>query len=746
MYVSDFKYHLQTEPPCDVCPRNGVCVPKVQCPAHVNPGSSNPRCHIDGQHVGVCCFTGSNHFGNNYCTQRVAASIEDLNSAHQQSKKKLDELVKRADTLLNEKDTVVKESDPSYGHHMVRYTKTQELGRIGFLSLLLVQELKSREAISAEDLGSGIHRNAEGSFCLPPPLCPRKPSKYRNLDGTCNNSKNPSWGAIFTGFERLLPPEYRDGTWAFRLSVTNGILPNSRAVSNAVILDGHYPSRSHNAMFTQFGQFITHDISSGVVFTTGNDSAISCCSKDGQDVLPLELQHWACAAISISPKDPFYSQFNRRCINFVRGVLAPSHDCLIGYAKQMNGVSHFLDLSHIYGNSEEKLASLRAPGGLLKTFDDFGRELPPLTKENQCLTSNNVSPCFDSGDNHANQILSLTALHTLFTREHNRIARALYKLNPHLDEEALFFETRRIVQAEFQNIVYKEWLPLLIGPKMMKMFKISTLDGYSQVYDPSTNPSITAEFSGAAMRFGHSIVDGKMLVFSPQTSSVDEILSLPETMFLPSRLRLKYFLDRLLTGMCMQPMQNVDPFMTTALSRYLFRGGNPFGHDLAAINIQRGRDYGLRPFNDYRVLIGSKPFTSFKQFPAKTAQRLSSVYTHPHDIDLWVGGLLEKPIDGGILGATFSQIIGDQFTKLKKGDRYFYEHGPDVNPGAFTPSQLSEIKKVTLARIICDNSDHIELLTQSPYAFLRRDLSGNQPVPCDSTVIPQMDLNKFRDL
>lgn len=69
----------------------------------------------------------------------------------------------------------------------------------------------------------------------------------------------------------------------------------------------------------------------------------------------------------------------------------------------------------------------------------------------------------------------------------------------------------------------------------------------------------------------------------------------------------------------------------------------------------------------------------------QAAHRLASVYANPDDVDLWVGGLLEEPIEGAVVGATFAHILADQFSRIKRGDRYFYENGPDVNPGAFTP-------------------------------------------------------------
>lgn len=44
-------------------------------------------------------------------------------------------------------------------------------------------------------------------------------------------------------------------------------------------------------------------------------------------------------------------------------------------------------------------------------------------------------------------------------------------------------------------------------------------------------------------------------------------------------------------------------------------------------------------------------------------------------------------MEGGIVGPVFANIIADQFAKLKRGDRYFYEYGPDINPGAFSPGK-----------------------------------------------------------
>ncbi|XP_063374283.1 chorion peroxidase isoform X2 [Cydia amplana] len=748
------KGHDQThERPCDVCPRHGRCVPKIQCPAHRRPGTSNPLCHLAGQRdlLGVCCFTGSLHAAEADLKARAATSVpaEDVKTAHAASRQKLAEWLSKAMRLLKERHVLVNSTAPSFAHHLSVMTyddRAEKLGLGALLNLFAAQELKSRQAFSDDDLALGLTGNTDGPFCPPPPSCPNPPSRYRSIEGECNNPEFPTRGAVHTEYERLLPPDYSDGIWAMRASTTGLPLPSARVVSQSLLIDANRPSNTHNLMFMQFGQFISHDVSAGVVFTIGNGSAISCCAGDGEVPLPEDQQHWGCAPIDTPPDDPFYGTFRQTCLNFVRAQLAPASDCSVGYAKQMNGATHYADLSQLYGNSRSKPGQLRAAGGFLNTFNDYGRALPPLTRRGECVTTNQGAACFESGDNHGNQVISLTLLHTIFTREHNRVAQALSRFNPDWDEDTVFLEARRILQAEFQHIIYNEWLPLLLGPRLVQAFGLSPAGGYSTSYDSHINPALTTEFSTAAMRFGHSVVDGKLVIPSPAKGTVYETISLPEVMFQPSRLRLRPFLDRALTGLSWQPMQSVDPFVTESLTRYLFHGGNPFGLDLAAINIQRARDYGVRSYNNYRELIGLKPYGDFNQFPPSAANRLSSVYSNPDDIDLWIGGLLEEPVDGGIVGATFANIIADQFSRMKRGDRYFYEHGPDVNPGAFTPGQLAEIKKVTLSRIICDNKDGIELFSQPPSAFLRADLPGNEPVPCDSPLIPTVDLSRFRDI
>lgn len=110
-----------------------------------------------------------------------------------------------------------------------------------------------------------------------------------------------------------------------------------------------------------------------------------------------------------------------------------------------------MDLSIIYSDSEKTLNSLRShSGGLFK-----------LDPKNILPTNENGT--FIAGDARAGQTPMLALIHSLFYRLHNIIAKRLSRVNKKWNDDKLFFESRRIVIAIYQHIVYNEWLPLYIG-------------------------------------------------------------------------------------------------------------------------------------------------------------------------------------------------------------------------------------------------------------------------------------------
>ena len=110
-----------------------------------------------------------------------------------------------------------------------------------------------------------------------------------------------------------------------------------------------------------------------------------------------------------------------------------------------------------------------------------------------------------------------------------------------------------------------------------------------------------------------------------------------------------------------------------------------------------------------RQKCGSKPILAFDDLSdtvdEATISRLAGVYEHVTDVDFYIGGLAERPLSGAAVGPTFACIIRRQFMDLKKGDRFYYENSPRHSAGAFSLAQLDEIRKVSLASLICSNFD-----------------------------------------
>merc|ERR1719209_697109 len=100
------------------------------------------------------------------------------------------------------------------------------------------------------------------------------------------------------------------------------------------------------------------------------------------------------------------------------------------------------------------------------------------------------------------------------------------------------------------------------------------------------------------------------------------------------------------------PMETLDNYITDEITNHLFEDSHvPFsGLDLAALNIQRARDHGLRPYNEYRAICNLKKATSFdelsREIPQRLINKMKQVYASVDDVDLFTGGLSETPLQG----------------------------------------------------------------------------------------------------
>lgn len=116
---------------------------------------------------------------------------------------------------------------------------------------------------------------------------------------------------------------------------------------------------------------------------------------------------------------------------------------------------------------------------------------------------------------------------------------------------------------------------------------------------------------------------------------------------------------------------------------------------------------GIPSYNNYRALCNLKRAQSWedlsREIPPEVITRLRRIYASVDDIDLFPGGMSERPLQGGLVGPTFACIIAIQFRQLRKCDRFWYENNdPNLR---FTEAQLAEIRKITLAKVVCENLD-----------------------------------------
>ncbi|XP_058605252.1 thyroid peroxidase isoform X2 [Onychostoma macrolepis] len=607
---------------------------------------------------------------------------------------------------------------------------------------LAVSELLSVKAVERIANLSGCPRTLHPTTCA-------KDGKYRSISGVCNNRKNPLWGAANTGLARWLPAEYEDGEnqpkgWNAGRQYSGFQLPLVRELSNKIMRGSSMAvleDSAYSQMLVDWGQYIDHDIS----FTPQSSSQSDClhtCSN-AEPCFPMQI-----------PKDDKLSS-NKSCLPFFRSspacihIETDAHPAL--QRQQMNSVTSFIDASTVYGPSadlEKSLRNLSSAEGLLAVngeYSDGGRPYLPFVsvRPSACLQEPGSEPaarveCFTAGDSRVNEILPLSVLHTLWVREHNRLAKRLTRLNPHWGSEVIYQETRKIIGALHQIITMRDYVPKIMGREAFDEY-IGPYVGY----DDSVNPSVSNVFATAAFRFGHVTISPRLrrLNESFQEHQRFSSLNLQQTFFSPWRLVREGGLDPVLRGLLGRPaaLQNQEHLMTEELTQRLVVLNIPDTLDLAALNLQRGRDHGLPGYNDWRAFCGFDRVETRSDLievvgSGDLVETIMDVYGHPDNIDVWLGGLLERPASGSRTGPLFACLIGKQMKTLREGDRFWWEH-----PGVFSPKQRQELQTHSLSRVICDNSG----VTEVPLDAFRLASYPEDFLSCGN--VPSMDLEAWRE-
>uniref|UniRef100_A0A914YH67 Peroxidase n=1 Tax=Panagrolaimus superbus TaxID=310955 RepID=A0A914YH67_9BILA len=261
-------------------------------------------------------------------------------------------------------------------------------------------------------------------------ICPRQAietcadSEYRTLSGSCNNVKNSLWGTSYEPFQRLTSAYYSDGIQSIRDSKNRQTLPNTRELSLNLFENPSIEQTVVNEMIPFWLYFIASDLGEIIpnqYFTPYNNNfkPFPCCDAS--------FVHPDCLPIHISSRDFFYSRSNVSCLPYTRSLPAPRHLCRLGHREQINTVTSFLDASTIYGSSKEQMEKLRtSEGGLLITssYGSLLDLLPQDVQSNEYCQSPTRKRCFLSGTSDTNILPEISALHMLFVRQHNALAKS----------------------------------------------------------------------------------------------------------------------------------------------------------------------------------------------------------------------------------------------------------------------------------------------------------------------------------
>ena len=468
---------------------------------------------------------------------------------------------------------------------------------------------------------------------------------WRSLDGSGNNRRHPEWGQAGSTYPRLAPANYADRAGTMIAG------PPARYVSNRVFNDTSQNLFSENGL-TQWGfvwgQFLDH--------TFG-------LRQEGDEAAPIRFD-------TSDPLEEFINDDG--AIAFTRSAAAASRRR--GTLEQVNVVGGYLDASAVYGDTAERLewlrdgpvdgdlfnnsATLLLPNGLLPRRDARG---DATTAPRMTLTgplAGDPAAAVVAGDVRANENLALTAVQTLFAREHNRIVALLPAELPEADK---FEIARRVVGAEQQFITYEEFLPA-VGVSLAPASK----------YDPRRNASVTNQFATVGFR-AHSMVHGELestaaaadysaeQLAAIEAVGVEVVVAGEELEFViplnvafgnPGLLGL-VGLDAVLVGLGAESQYRNDEQIDNQMRSVLFQppaATDPacldgpmlpqcyrLVSDLGAIDVERGRDHGIAAYNDLRRALGLEPRSAFTEITGEASEAF------PADPELDVADPLQDP-------------------------------------------------------------------------------------------------------
>jgi len=447
--------------------------------------------------------------------------------------------------------------------------------------------------------------------------------------------------------------------------------PTPREISNGVHFQNGNTANSAGLtdMFWLWGQFLDHEID---LTPDSSGESANMTTPANDPVLP-------------NATIPFHRSAYTHDANSVR--------------QQPNIITSFVDASNVYGSDQARAMALR-------TLDGTGKlKLVPGPNGESLLIKNTegfpnaafppsapAADFFLAGDVRANENVLLTAMHTLFAREHNYWCDRIVAWRPEYvgKDEPVYQQARRIVSALEQAITYNEFLPRLLG-------KLPPFSGYN----PTTDATIKTEFSTVGYRIGHTMVSSQLNTNAQGTQKA----LLRDLFFSPDYIAANG-VEGVLVGASKKRMQEMDCRIVDDLRNFLFQSpGGGMLLDLASLNLQRGRDHGITDYNSLRAAYGLPAKANFSDISSDpdVVARLSNTFSSTSNMDPWTGGLCEDHVPGAQVGELFHAILSQQFLNLRSGDRFWFENDPSLSD-----SLKEEIRGTRLSDIIKRNLQHVD--------------------------------------
>uniref|UniRef100_T1KCF3 NAD(P)H oxidase (H2O2-forming) n=1 Tax=Tetranychus urticae TaxID=32264 RepID=T1KCF3_TETUR len=560
---------------------------------------------------------------------------------------------------------------------------------------------------------------------------------YQSYDGWYNNKDKPNLGSTGSSLSRLTSARYQDGVGKPLISD----LPNPFHLSSLLSTNDNeniVNRLGKNALLVFFGEHVTNEIV---------DTRIqSSCPPEYFDV-------------EIPSDHEFKRKLGRSFMPFIRGKYSQETGKSVNNPRKMiSDATPYIDGGTIYGRSKMVTDQLRSfESGRLRS-DISNKNFPAknrngLPNDNEPIYQNNTNSAhmesvkrfYATGDYHANENPFLLAINIMWFRWHNLIADKLRKNNRHWDDEKIFNTARKWVIASQQQVIINEWLPIWTGKSLTKY------NGYKK----SVDPSVSHLFSGSAMRYGHVLVPPTVKLWfdvcdqsynvnkrklrqikrknNPlyNTSPVKLCNSFFSSFNLTEKSYKSFFLSLTVTS-----SRPDGASISKNLRRRTYGPIDFTRRDLASVNIQRGRDFGLPDYLSTRSLFNLPVYGDMYSINSNlwnssttNFHKISTLYKNVNDIDVYFGGLMESNANG--IGETFREIINEQFTRIRDSDYFWYQNRENK---LFDDTQIKKLELLSIRDILTLTLN----VSVQEKPFLLPNERDNFPAECGSP-----DLIKF---